>query len=133
MEEVEIPSVRGETDLGEALRRMKESGRKALVVDLPEGPKLLFDQDLLPLHEREGGKPSIKVKDVPESVRTVGVPIPGGSINIPAPQAIRRGLEATLGLKGVQYAVVGIGKGWARVVSATGDLSQFLRPFPWDV
>jgi hypothetical protein len=126
MEEVEIPAVSGETDLEEALMRMRESKRSALVVDLREGPKLLFAEDLLPLRENV----SIKVKDVPESVRTVGVPIPGGSVNIPAPSAIRRGLDATVGREVAQYAVVGIKGDRARVVSATGDLSRLLGPLP---
>src|ERR1700719_1656811 len=105
MDEVEIPIVRGETGLEEALKRMKESDRSALVVDLREGPRLLFADELLPVLREKGGK--LPITDVPPSTSAVRVPIPGGSINIAAPAGIRRGLEATVSSSDAQYAVVG--------------------------
>jgi hypothetical protein len=130
MDEVEIPAISGETDLEEALRKMEIHNKSAIVVDLTEGPRVLFAEELLPIRREKGGK--LPIRDVPPTARAVRVPIPGGSITIPAAPGVRRGLEASFSTSGAQYAVVGITGGQARVVSATGDLSRLRSPFPWD-
>ncbi len=131
MDEVEIPTISGESDLEAALKRMEKEDKSALVVDFREGPRLLFADELLPVLRERGGK--LPIRDVPPSARAVRVPIPGGSITIPAPPGVRRGLDASFSSSGAQYAVVGIRGDQARVVSATGDLSRLRSPFPKNV
>jgi hypothetical protein len=52
MDEVEIPTISGESDLEAALKRMEKEDKSALVVDFREGPRLLFADELCPCFAR---------------------------------------------------------------------------------
>lgn len=104
MYEIKISRVKAETSLEDAINEMKNSGRSAVAVELPDGIALLTASEL-----HAADKKSVHtVSELNPSTAAYQVPLPGNAEDILYSPIARRGLEVGLASRGAQYSIIDV-------------------------